>query len=217
MPTTPDPQTASTRDNLRRAALDLFASHGYHRTRIAEIVQRCGLTQAAFYWHFDSKLGLALELIAEGREAMLATLRRGYRQRIDSVQDMVDNSQRWIAELLQFAQDNRQFMAILLARGHGADVQVDRAIGETRTAIYDALHANIARAVELGMLPAAAVDLRAGFVHRLIEGSIEWWLFGHDYDLEHRPHVDAATLAAQLVRFEFFGLSGAAAAAQVRP
>lgn len=211
MSATPETQSASTRGNLRRAALELFASNGYHRTRISEIVQRCGLTQAAFYWHFDSKLGLALDLIAEGREAMLATLRRGYRQRIDSVQDMADNSQRWIVDLLQFAQDNRAFMAFLLARGHGADAQVDRAIGDTRAAIYEALRANIARAVELGMLVPREVDLRAGFVHRLIEGSIEWWLFGHDYDLAYQPQVDAAELAAQLVRFEFFGLGGDAA------
>ncbi|MFF5864404.1 TetR/AcrR family transcriptional regulator [Pseudomonas sp. NPDC012596] len=197
-----------TRDNLIRAGLALIASQGYHATKVSEIVRRCGVTQAAFYWHFPSKLELVLELMASGRATLLDTLRRGYRDRIESVDDMVENSCRWFTDLLRYCHDNREYMAILLARGYGADPQIDRAIADTRTAMYEVLRGNIARAVDLGRLQPQATDLRAAFVHRLLEGSIEWWLFGHDYDLQHQPTVSTEVLARQLAEFEFYGLNG---------
>lgn len=197
-----------TREKLVRASLRLFASQGYHSTKVSDIVGSCGVTQATFYWHFQSKLELVLELVGTGRSSLLNTMRRGYRTEISSVYDMVENSRRWFTDLLQYAQENREFMAILLGRGYGAELQIDRAIDATRSAMFEVLQQNIARAVDLGMLERREPDVRSALIHRLIEGSLEWWLFGNEHQLDHQPSVSREELAEQLIHFEFFGLSG---------
>lgn len=52
-----------SRARLMQAAASEFAAHGYHRTRVSDIVRRAGLTQAAFYLYFSSKEMLYQELV----------------------------------------------------------------------------------------------------------------------------------------------------------
>lgn len=197
-----------TRQRLIKASLGLIASQGYHSTKISDIVRQCSVTQATFYWHFPSKLELVLEILVSGRDSLLSTLRRGYRSQITSVSDMVNNSKVWLTDLLDYADENREFMAILLGRGYSADPQIDAAIAQTRASMFEELSLNIGRAVQLGMLPDTPGDARGALVHRLIEGTLEWWLFGNGHDLNHRSTLTSDQLAEQLVSFEFFGLCG---------
>jgi AcrR family transcriptional regulator len=198
---------SAMKETLLRNSAKLFAVHGYHAAKIADIVRASGVTQATFYWHFQSKLDVALDIITQGRDQMLEVIQHGYRPHAVSVEDMLANTERWLLELLGFADRNRYFVAILLSRLKGADAQIDQAIVETRNALFIALRANIEQAASTGMLPAGAdPDLRAAFVYRLIEGSAEWWLFGPTYQLDHVSSISAKDMAGQLARFEFFGL-----------
>ncbi|POM24871.1 Bacterial regulatory protein, tetR family [Actinomadura rubteroloni] len=43
------------RGRLERAALELYAEHGYERTTVAEIAARAGLTERTFFRHFADK------------------------------------------------------------------------------------------------------------------------------------------------------------------
>jgi AcrR family transcriptional regulator len=45
----------NTRERLERAALALFAEHGYDATTVAEIADRAGLTKSTFFRHFADK------------------------------------------------------------------------------------------------------------------------------------------------------------------
>lgn len=203
-------EASAMKETLLRHSARLFAVNGYHAAKISDIVRASGVTQATFYWHFDSKLDVALEVITRGRDQMLEVIRHGYRKQPVSADDMRINTERWLLQLLDFADRNRHFMAILLTRLKGADTQIDQAIVETRTALFHALRDNIDQAVSTGMLPAGMdLDLRAAFVYRLIEGSIEWWLFGLSYQLDHVSPVPATRMAEQLARFEFHGLLSA--------
>jgi AcrR family transcriptional regulator len=199
-----------TRDVILECALRLFATKGYHLTKVSDIVRESGCAQATFYWHFKSKLDMTSELFESGQRAMVAAIDRGYRAHIASTEDMMVNTRAWLIDLLTFARENRYFMAILLAKGYGADPVIDAAILGVRSALYEALRRNIEQAVALGMLPDIdRVDVRAAFVYHTIEGSIGWWLFGHGHDLEHQPSIEVTDLAERLARYEFFGLTGA--------
>ena len=44
-----------TRDQLLAAALELFASQGYHETTVAQIAARAGVSEMTFFRHFSSK------------------------------------------------------------------------------------------------------------------------------------------------------------------
>jgi AcrR family transcriptional regulator len=45
----------NARERLERAALALFAQHGYDATTVAEIADRAGLTKSTFFRHFADK------------------------------------------------------------------------------------------------------------------------------------------------------------------
>src|SRR6266545_5295691 len=55
---------AERRDKLLEAALDEFTSKGYHRTKIADLCTRAGVSTRNFYEKFASKEALLLELHA---------------------------------------------------------------------------------------------------------------------------------------------------------
>lgn len=59
-------------EERRRQLLDhatrTFAEHGYHTTSVADIVDGVGVGKGVFYWYFDSKEQLFLELLARARE-----------------------------------------------------------------------------------------------------------------------------------------------------
>ena len=45
----------NARERLERAALALFAEHGYDATTVAQIADRAGLTKSTFFRHFADK------------------------------------------------------------------------------------------------------------------------------------------------------------------
>jgi len=51
-----------TRLRILDVAAGRYAEHGYAGTSLNEIIRACGLTKGAFYFHFDSKVELALEV-----------------------------------------------------------------------------------------------------------------------------------------------------------
>ncbi|MDR3553853.1 MAG: TetR/AcrR family transcriptional regulator [Syntrophobacteraceae bacterium] len=50
-----DEQAKQTRMKIVRAAVRLFARHGYHRTTITDLAQAIGLTSGAIFHHFPNK------------------------------------------------------------------------------------------------------------------------------------------------------------------
>ncbi|MEV1145276.1 helix-turn-helix domain-containing protein, partial [Micromonospora sp. NPDC049799] len=61
-----------TRSRILRAALDLFAEHGYQRTSLRQIGERLRLTKAAILYHFPTKEHLLTALV----EPLLADLEK---------------------------------------------------------------------------------------------------------------------------------------------
>ena len=65
---------ASSRDDTRcrllRAAIDVFAVHGYHGASTRDICERAGANTAAIHYHFRDKAGLYRELFRLPLESM---------------------------------------------------------------------------------------------------------------------------------------------------
>jgi len=182
------------REQLLAIAVERFAKYGYHKTKISDIVAQAGVAQGTFYWYFKSKESIALEIIQSGKERLLQVIGKGYRTEPGTVQEMVQGSQRLLADIFRFARDNRYFMELLLTE---------------RVAMEEAFRRNIQRAIEFGMLPESMdLHVRAALLMSLIEGIVARWLFGPvppDSDL---ANLTPEQLAAEAVRFEFFGLLG---------
>ncbi|MEU7847855.1 TetR family transcriptional regulator [Micromonospora parva] len=76
-----------TRTRILRAALDLFAEHGYQRTSLRQIGERLRLTKTAILYHFPAKEHLLAALI----EPLLADLER----LLDAAQGQPTDQARW--------------------------------------------------------------------------------------------------------------------------
>ncbi|KEQ23161.1 TetR/AcrR family transcriptional regulator [Paenibacillus tyrfis] len=191
------------------AALDLFARKGYHGTKISDVVKAAGVSQGTFYWHFQSKEQLALELIEGGKEKLIQVIGQGYRKHAGTVDDMVSSSARLLTDLFAFADRNRDLMALLLMKGQGADPPVREAVSQTWIAFEEAFKSNIERAIELGMLPRTSdLSLRANILVCLITGVLSKWLFGPMHDVDFQSAYSPSEIAEETAKFEFRGLLG---------
>jgi TetR/AcrR family transcriptional regulator len=88
----------TTSVELRRVALEEFASAGYHATSIQQIADRAGVSKATVLYHFASKEALLESALAPAIEqldgilgqARLAGLRRGGAERATFLEQFVD-------------------------------------------------------------------------------------------------------------------------------
>ena len=58
-------EQAAGKQCILEQAREQFFAHGYHGVSIRDIVQACGLSNAALYHHFGSKQNLYVEVIRE--------------------------------------------------------------------------------------------------------------------------------------------------------
>ena len=54
----PSARKAHTQERILRAAMELFATRGYHRTSTSQIAHRAGVSRASIFWHFSDKATL---------------------------------------------------------------------------------------------------------------------------------------------------------------
>jgi AcrR family transcriptional regulator len=194
---------------LMNSALELFARKGYHNTKISDVVKAAGVSQGTFYWYFEGKEQLAVRLIENGKEKLTQVIEQGYRKHAGSVDDMVSSSARLLTDLFEFADHNRNLMAILLIKGQGADPLIREAVSGTWIAFEEAFKNNVNRAIELDMLPHFTdVSLRVNILVSLITGVLTKWLFGPMHDVDYKSAYRPSEIAEETARFEFRGLLG---------
>jgi AcrR family transcriptional regulator len=58
-------KAADKRDLIRSAAFRCFARSGYHQTTVDDICRAAGISKGSYYWHYESKQSVFLELLDE--------------------------------------------------------------------------------------------------------------------------------------------------------
>jgi AcrR family transcriptional regulator len=113
------------RRQLMDHATQLFADNGYHPTSVAEIVQGLGVGKGVFYWYFQSKEELLVELLREAQHDLRKAQQMAIGDEIDPVARIelgIRASLSWLASnrrllpLFQFAATEERF-APTLRRG----------------------------------------------------------------------------------------------------
>ncbi|HHY74741.1 MAG TPA: TetR/AcrR family transcriptional regulator [Bacillus bacterium] len=200
-------QTSDRRSQILEVALKLFATQGYHKTKVSDIVHAAGVAQGTFYWYFTSKEAIALEIINNGQTNLIAVISQGYRESKGTVQEVVKASEKLFADLFTYSQQNSYFMKLLL-KGIGTEDTVQSAILESRQKLEEAFQNNIQRATELGILPKKDPAIQSALLVSLMEGMLERWLFRPQLKHSSLQKKSAQELAQEVVKFEFFGLLG---------
>jgi AcrR family transcriptional regulator len=129
------------RDQLMAFAAARFAEQGYHPTSVSEIVSGLGVGKGVFYWYFDSKEQLFLEILKEAQ----TDLRRRQQQAIGDEEDPIRRielglraSMAWAEahrdhnKLIQFAATEATFMPALL---RGQDIAVADVVKHVKEAM----------------------------------------------------------------------------------
>jgi AcrR family transcriptional regulator len=131
------------RQQLVDFAAARFAEGGYHPTSVAEIVQGIGVGKGVFYWYFDSKEELFLEILKEAQTSMRRAQRVAYGEETDPVQRIelgIRASLRWLDEnrhmlpLFQFAVTEEQFAP---AMRRGQDVSLADVVRHIKDGIVE--------------------------------------------------------------------------------
>ncbi|MDN7244674.1 TetR/AcrR family transcriptional regulator [Planococcus shenhongbingii] len=200
-------QASDRREQILAVALELFSNHGYHKTKVSDIVKAAGVAQGTFYWYFKSKEAIALEIIHNKEADLIEVVSQGYRESKATVQEVVKASERLFEDFFEFSQQNKYFMKLLL-KGMETEESVQSAIFETRKKLENAFQKNIERAAELGILPRKDPVIQSALLMSLLEGMLERWLFSPQQGHARLQSRTAEELAKELVQFEFFGLLG---------
>ncbi|HVP04516.1 MAG TPA: helix-turn-helix domain-containing protein [Dehalococcoidia bacterium] len=106
-----------TRQQILDASLRLFSERGFARTTVRDIARQAGITDAAIYYHFESKREL-LEALVEER-GFLTSLQNLERVEAElSLREMV----LWMAAgAINLMDENRDFLRLIIMEGLGGD------------------------------------------------------------------------------------------------
>lgn len=189
-----------SRTDLLDAAEAVFADHGYAGATVGEVVHRSGLSKGTFYWHYDSKEALFLDLIEERIDAPA-------RDAIDALRSDSEHPSADIGGLLAQLFDRRRTTLVLLheyalaaTRDHQLAERYQQRLRTMRSHLADALTArHAATGVPLDLpadeLAQAFISLADGLTIHALTGSTSVTpdLFGRIaalvYDgLVHRAH-----------------------------
>jgi AcrR family transcriptional regulator len=77
-------QAADRAEQVRTAALELFAAQGYRATTVDEIGARVGIRGPSVYKHFRSKQELLVDIVVGSTDALLTAQRAAVRSAVDA-------------------------------------------------------------------------------------------------------------------------------------
>jgi AcrR family transcriptional regulator len=149
-------QAAGRQCILEQAQL-LFFAHGYHGVSIRDVVQACGLSNAALYYHFGSKQNLYVEVIRGFVESVVQPVQEAEAGSGSSRERLT----RMVLAFAQFSSESRSELQTLMrdlteCEGEGIQQLIPEVIGQVLSPFAAVLEEGIADG-----------EIRAVDVHRI--------------------------------------------------
>ena len=172
----PQTQSQDSRDEILKAAIQLFANRGFHETSMSEVAREAKVSKALIFWHFKTKEELFL--------AVLNTLLEPYV--IDFAEeseklDAREQIRKLIGGYVNFVRENASSVSFFLRRFMNGEEMPD-AFTEQIRRLYDLYQAlltdRIRLAQETGLCQHTyQPDVMANFVLAALNGSLINLLF----------------------------------------
>ena len=80
----------SVRENVRAAAVQLFAEYGYHAAPLRDIARMAGIQAASIYYHYANKEAILVEIMESHMRQLNANLERILREQNDPLQRLYE-------------------------------------------------------------------------------------------------------------------------------
>ena len=84
------PEGRSVRENVRAAAVHLFAEYGYHAAPLRNIARMAGIQAASIYYHYANKEALLVEIMETYMQQLNASLESILHEQTDPRQRLYD-------------------------------------------------------------------------------------------------------------------------------
>ncbi len=181
-----------TRKQILDASLRLFSGRGFTRTTVRDIAREAGITDAAIYYHFQSKREVLEALVEErGFVAGLQQLERV------SAELPLKETLLWMARgAINIMDENRDFLRLIIMEGLGGDESALEQYRRLTDLWESALTAVLQRYVEKGELPGDGPQAMARQVIYLILMAFQDTLMGRHVAAEATPEERRKALAA---------------------
>ncbi len=172
-----------TRKQILDESLRLFSKRGFARTTVRDIAREAGITDAAIYYHFQSKREV-LEALVEER-GFVAGL-----QQLEQVSAELPLKETllWMARgAINIMDENRDFLRLMIMEGLGGDETALEQYQRLTNLWESALTAVLQRYVEKGELPGHGPEAMARQVIYLILMAFQDTLLGRHIGAEATP------------------------------
>lgn len=182
------------REQLLRAAQEVFVAQGYHGAAMDDIADRAGVSKPVLYQHFPGKLELYLALLDGQIDVLIERIRAALVATTDNRLRVVGA----VAAYFDFVDNKSEAFRLLFESDLRSDPAVRERVRGFVQACVSAVSTTIAE--DTGASPANAHLLSSGLTG-LAEMSARWWL-------DHRSTISKAEAVELMSGLAWRGISG---------
>ena len=182
-------QGEERKQQLLRAAEDLFTERGYGATRISDICARAGVAKGLFYWYFPTKESLFAELVRTMRQQ----LRRAQAAAMDADADPITRIRQGTEASVRFMAEHQPYFALL-------DVErTDDSLAQVMREGSDVYAGDVRRLVQQAQRDGLVADADPSFYVVGILGAVSSFSNAHRVGRLRMPIDDLAALVGDWV------------------
>jgi AcrR family transcriptional regulator len=169
-------QSQDSRDEILKAAIQLFANRGFHETSMSEVAREAKVSKALIFWHFKTKEELFLAVLNKLLEPYVIDFAEES-EKLDAREQI----KKLIGGYVNFVRENASSVSFFLRRFMNGEEMPD-AFTEQIRRLYDLYQAlltdRIRLAQETGLCPHTyQSDVMANFVLAALNGLLINLLF----------------------------------------
>lgn len=167
--------TQETRSRILEAAVNAFASKGYHDTKVADIVEDSQTSKGAFYFYFPSKQDIFMALV----DTFADTLESRLRERLASEPSGTARVDAALRVCLETFGQYRSLAKIALVQATGLGAAFEQKRQEVNQRFIEIVRENLDSAVADGSIPPLDTEVAAcAWVGALNEIVLRWVYIG---------------------------------------
>lgn len=176
-----EPESAhETRTRILEAAVKVFATKGYHDTKVDDIVSEASTSKGSFYFHFPSKQGIFIAL----SDTFAGLLEARMRQAIEGEVHGVEQLGAALQACLSLFSQHRGLAKVALVQAVGLGVVFEERRRALNDRMAEAIQCRLEQAVAEGSIPAVNAEITARAWVGALNEILTCWIYKGEPALE---------------------------------